>query len=288
MTPRLLGLVLLAAAPAALAQNVLVVEEGKTDQVVRAINLNEPMVVVDGKFRNASGTRFALRKAAAYRTGFIKIADFFIRITHSEDMGDSFSYGIDIFGHLESNTPLKRCFIVLEITSGKDRGLIYNELPDLPAGESRELRIVARLQEKLDDGRFALHVFSDGLELLNSKMSPRYVLQESRKTEELMLKKAPDRPVALDGGKARVAPIYPAALVPRGLAGSARIRCTINSKGEVIATEVVDATHELFGEAAAAAVRQWKFEPAIVDHRYAEATAIVPVDFTPPAAGPAK
>ena len=288
MILRVLGLALLAAVPSAMAQKVLIVQEGKSDQVVRAITDNQAMVEADGKLQPAKGTQFGLRKAAAYRKGMIKIADFFIRITHTDELGVSYSYGIDIFGHLKSSVPLKRCFIVLEITSGKDRGLIFNELPDLPAGESRELRIVAHLQEQLDAGRFTVHVFSDGLELLNSKMNPLYVLQESRKTDELMLKKAPDRPVALDREKARVVPVYPAALVTQGLTGSARVRCTIDPKGEVVDAEVVDATHELFGAAAVAAVRQWKFEPAITDHHYVEATVIIPVNFTPPAAGSAK
>jgi TonB family protein len=199
-------------------------------------------------------------------------------------LGSDIGYGIDIIGHLQSDVPLKHCFIVLEITSGKDRGLIYNELPDLPAGETRELQIVARLQEQLDPGHYVVHVFSDGIELLNSKMPQVYIMQQTRKTDELLLKKAPDRTVALSRDKAPVNPIYPAALVPQGLAGSAKVKCTINAKGEVAAAEVVEASHPLFGEAAVAAVRQWKFEPAIIDHRYVEATVIVPVDFTPPTA----
>jgi len=283
MLTRLLSVALFAVPLVARAQNILVVREGNADQVVRAVNYNQPMVEVDGKFRQASGTQFALRKAAAYRRGFVKVPDFLVRITHTDSLGSDFGYGIDILGHVQSDTALKRCFIVLEITSGKDRGLIYNELPDLPADETREVRVVAHLQEPLDPGRYTIHVFSDGLELLNSKMPQGYIMQQTKKTDELMLMKAPDRNVTLSREKAAIDPVYPAALASQGLVGSAKVKCRISAQGDVMSAEVVEASHPLFGEAAVAAVRQWKFAPAIIDHHYVEATVIVPVDFPAPA-----
>jgi TonB family protein len=102
-------------------------------------------------------------------------------------------------------------------------------------------------------------------------------------TDELMLKKAPDRNVALSRERAAVDPVYPAALVSQGLAGSAQVKCRISAQGDVMSAEVVEASHPLFGEAAVVAVRQWKFAPAIIDHHYVEATVIVPVDFPAPA-----
>jgi TonB family protein len=285
MILRLLWLGLLAAAPAALAQNVFTVLEGNAPQVVRAVAFNQPMIDVDGKLMHSSGTRFALRKAAAYRTGYIKISDFIVRISHLDDLGSDLNYTIEVIGHLQSDVPLKRCFIVLELTAGKNKGFIYNDLPDLPAGETRELRISDRLQERLDVGQYMIHVFSDGLELLNSKMPPLYIMQETRKTEQLMLKKLPDRAVALSRETAAVIPLYPAALEPQALVGSAKVSCRIDAQGDVVSAEVVEATHELFGAAAITAVRQWKFTPAIKDHRYVESTVIIPFQFTPPPTG---
>ena len=285
MILRFLGLALLAAAPAAMAQNLLVVQEGNSTAVVRAIGANGPMIEIDGKLRNASGSTYGFRKAKAYRKGMITITNFAVTISHTDNLGVDYGYGLDAVGHLESSVSLQRCFIVLEITSGKDKGVFYNELPDLPAGEIRELRIVARLRDQVEAGTYQIHIFSDGLELLNSKMPASYLMQESRRTDALILQNTPDHTVALNREKAVVAPVYPAALVAQGLAGSAQVRCTINVRGEVVSAEVAQATQPLFGEAAVAAVRQWKFEPAVKDHHYVEATVIVPVNFAPPPGG---
>ncbi|MES1166448.1 MAG: energy transducer TonB [Pseudomonadota bacterium] len=286
MKLRILCLLLSAAVPAALAQNVLLVKLDSGPQLVRGFSFGNPLIVVDGKETSAAGaTLYSLQKAQAYRKGLIKISELRVTDVRIEDTtgGTIVLYGTDINGHATSDVPLKRCFIVLEIASGLDKGLYVSELVDLEAGRDQKIRVSSRLQERLLDGHYTLHFFSDGLELLNTTMSPDYIAEQTKKTDELMLKRQADHPVRMAAGIAPAVPVYPAELRPQHLAGSAKVSCTINAHGEIVAVAVVDSTHPLFGESLAAAARQWKFEPALKDHQYVESTVIVPFSFKPPA-----
>lgn len=60
----------------------------------------------------------------------------------------------------------------------------------------------------------------------------------------------------------RVAPHYPRLLRKAGIQGNATVSFTVLTDGTVTDTTVTTATHEEFGEATAAALRQWKFRPA--------------------------
>lgn len=56
-------------------------------------------------------------------------------------------------------------------------------------------------------------------------------------------------------------PQYPSALRSSRIEGSVRIRFLIRADGSVSRITVLDATHQLFGDAAAKAVRHWRFHP---------------------------
>ncbi len=64
-----------------------------------------------------------------------------------------------------------------------------------------------------------------------------------------------------------VAPIYPTGLKARGIEGSAKLEYTIDSRGRVVETKVIFASDPAFGEAAAEAVRHWRFKPGQVKGR---------------------
>jgi protein TonB len=286
---------LLAFAPAALAQNIFVSDEGSTPMTVHGIAYGKPLINVDGKIVSGSGIRYALMKskAPAYPPGLVKINGFHVTVSHSDDQGAQTVYPVEITGYLESTVPLKRCFIVYAPNSGLDKGRIFvNELPDLPKGEQRRLDIVCMMQEEIEEKQLDVHIFADGVELLNSRMEQDYIAAETKKTEDLLARRnAPaagpadalpeNRNVAIARAKR---PAYPDALKPKALSGTAKVSCHVDVHGDVVSAVVVDATDPLFGEAAVAAVREWKFEPAVKDHQYVEATAIIPFTFKPPAA----
>lgn len=74
-------------------------------------------------------------------------------------------------------------------------------------------------------------------------------------------------------------PAYPAELIEDGQDGEVRIRATIDEEGRVKEAAVVSASHEAFGEAARAAVQQWRFQPAVRDGRPVLQTIVIPLQF---------
>lgn len=60
---------------------------------------------------------------------------------------------------------------------------------------------------------------------------------------------------------AQMAPLYPPELRRVGVDGEAVIAFVVGTHGRVVSVEIEQATDPAFGEAAAAAVRKWRFEP---------------------------
>jgi TonB family protein len=283
MNIRLLCVALLITAPAAFAQSTFRVLEDDGPHVVRGFSIGLPVFEKDGKMVNGTGTRgFSLGKAAAYGKGFVTISGFTVTCTPNTDQT---IYAGEINGHLQSEVTLKRCFFVLEIKSGLSKGLYATELDEMTAGKSVLLHLIVKLLENLPEGQYEIHIFSDGLEMLNSRMSPDYVAEQTKKTDELIAK-SHDHPVSMSRTVAPVLPVYPAALVAQGLTGMAKVSCTINEKGDVTDVKVVGADNPLFGEALATAARQWKFDPAVKAGQFVESTAVIPFTFKPSAPAP--
>ncbi len=63
----------------------------------------------------------------------------------------------------------------------------------------------------------------------------------------------------------KVVPIYPQEAQDQGLAGDVVLKALINEAGDVTNLEVVQGVHRLLDEAAAAAIKQWKYRPWIVN-----------------------
>ena len=76
--------------------------------------------------------------------------------------------------------------------------------------------------------------------------------------------------------------IYPAELTANLLEGRVKVSCRIDTLGELVSAEVVESNHPAFSEPALAAVRQWKFDPAVKDRHLVESTKIVSLSITPP------
>jgi TonB family protein len=280
---RRLCLGLLALLPALHAQHALIVNEYGTPQVVRAVRYQAPQIGEGDNLRSGRGQPYALSKAAIYRPGFLALRNMQVRTWHLEVVGSTarLNYELEIRADVTSDTDLKNCFLVLDIQSGKDKGIIYLEMPDLRSGQQEQLNYRFPVVEDLEAGRYRIYFFSDGPELLTSQMPPAYVEAQKRKTEEFLLHDQADRTVEV---LRVVPPTYPPALLPGGSAGSAVIRCRIDASGKLIEATVARASDPAFGEAALAAVRQWQFGPAVKDHHYVATTVEVPFDFPAPAA----
>ncbi|HEX9782154.1 MAG TPA: energy transducer TonB [Opitutaceae bacterium] len=268
-------------ATAAFAQKTFVVLENDVAKVVREVRFGSALVEVDGKMRKGSGMRYALRDVAVYGEGFITVLKFEVGTSHMEFIGSGarLNREIEIRGRLSSETALQRCFFVLEITSGRDKGVLFAEIPDLVLGKIEGIYLRFPLADDLDESHYRLHFFSDGLEILYSKMPPGYIEEHKRKTEAFLLRDQPDRaprPVSA------VKPVYPADHLARGTNGTATVRCKIDRRGGVSEAAVLRATDPAFGESAVEAVRQWKFDPAVKNHQHIAVTVDIPFNFKPP------
>lgn len=80
----------------------------------------------------------------------------------------------------------------------------------------------------------------------------------------------PDRVVLMEIGKvsalravSEAQPAYPAALMNLRLAGRVELELVVDENGRVESVTILSATHPLFAEAAAAAVRTWRYHPPV-------------------------
>lgn len=79
--------------------------------------------------------------------------------------------------------------------------------------------------------------------------------------------------------RSRVPPVYPFELRRAGITGSAVIAALLDPQGRVLEVSVVSATETAFGEAAAKAVQQWRFEPARRFGKPVHAWVSAPISF---------
>ncbi|NZA26042.1 energy transducer TonB [Luteimonas sp. SJ-92] len=85
-------------------------------------------------------------------------------------------------------------------------------------------------------------------------------------------------PVAVD----TPAPRYPSAALRRGESGEVLLRVEVAADGRARAVEVVrSSSSRALDRAAVAAVRRWRFQPALHDGRPVAGTVQVPIDFSP-------
>jgi TonB family protein len=79
----------------------------------------------------------------------------------------------------------------------------------------------------------------------------------------------------------KVNPIYPEEAAKKGIEGEVTIEASTDEKGNVVAAKVVpsETPRPLLEEAALAAVRQWKYEPFVVDGKAVGVTFTVTMNF---------
>jgi len=65
----------------------------------------------------------------------------------------------------------------------------------------------------------------------------------------------------------RVMPGYPEESIKKGAKGVTVTELTVNSKGDVVELEVLEAPDEVIKQAVAGAVNQWKFKPTAAEGR---------------------
>lgn len=281
---RLLGLLLAASlvhAPLA-AQHVLIAEHKKKPHIVRRVSRSQPFVEIDGKLVAASGHRFALHKVPEYLPVFVAVRNVKVKTTavQLQGSGSLINNEFRFSANFVSAHDLENVFVALELhfESGEKSIFLY-EIGRLRPDRPRSLDLAAPTSVPLGSGRYQLHLFTNGAEVLHS-LQP-FAYRESM-LDRMIAKRVAGR---ADGPPAPFIgppPEYPSRLEKTNTKGSALVRLRVRTTGAIVDPEIVEASDPAFGEAAVEALRQWRFIPRIKGGRPVDATVNMPIDFVPP------
>ncbi len=182
----------------------------------------------------------------------------------------------------ESSYRMENPFLVLELDMEKaGKRLFFQEIGELTPGHPQWVRVTVALPEQLGAGKFKLHIFTDGFEVFNSQQPWQFregVLNKMVMKRLAGVQDAPPRPFV------GPVPEYPAALRKSHLAGEAVVTVHITRLGVVLDPKLASASDPAFGQAAVAAVGQWRFLPQVKNGHPVETFANMPFTFTAPPA----
>jgi TonB family protein len=280
---RLLGLLLMAGLSAARlsGQNLLYTEHEGQMHLVRGARGIQPLVKVGDKLVAGFGRKFILQKTDEFLPLTVFLRDVDVGTGVINVSGTHVDNSFHFRAIFEAPYELPNVFLVLELETKRDGKVIFlHEVGNLAPHESQLVGVEIPLTGGLGAGRYRLHVFSDGEEMLNSQMSSEY---RDRVLDELIAKRVAAVKDSAPKLFVRAVPEYPAALQKDGRAGAAVIALRIDANGRVHDPAIRSASDPAFGEAAMAAMRLSRFLPRMQDGHPVEAVVEVPVELTPPA-----
>ena len=265
------------------AQSALCVERKGRPAIVRQVRDGVPFVEEHGRLVSAPGDQCTLLPAEEFIPVFVAVRDMSARSVESLTNGGmaSVNHMFEFNARLETPFLLDNVFVVLEMETHEDgKVFVYREVGQLQPRVPRVLQFEAPLRGRLGSGSFQLHVFSDGGEVLHSEQPWEF---RERQLDAMIAKRikgerqSPPRPFV------GPSPAYPEDLLHAGTPGDALVAVRITRTGVVVDPQLLSATTPEFGEAALAAVRQWRFLPRVKDGEAVEAKVNMPFQFRPPA-----
>lgn len=272
-------------AASAQAQQVLAVEHDGAARLVRRVSRGACYVEKDGKLVAArANARAALVDAKEFLPFFVSVSGMrasgsYVEI-EGEGGGAEVNHQMEFHADFESLFRLNDVFLALELELEAGKYIFYHEVGELLPRKRKAISVRVPLSGNLGEGRFTLHLFSEGGELLHSQQPAGFrEAQIDRVVARCVAgeKDAPARPFV------GPAPEYPAALLQQRLSGEAVVVFRVNQRGAVVEPVVQSASRPEFGEAALAAVRLWRFLPRMKEGRPVEAKLGMPFKFDPPA-----
>ncbi len=269
-------------APSLDAQHVLLVEHKKKPHVVRRVSRSQPFVEIDGKLVAASGSRFGLHKVPEYLPVFIAVRDVKVNTAavQVQDTGSLINNEFRFAANFVSAHALEDVFVALELEfeSGEKSIFLY-EIGHLRPNQPRFLDLGAPTSVPLGRGRYKLHLFTNGAEVLHSLQPFSY--RESM-LDRMIARRVEGRPDGPPAPFIGPAPEYPKRLEKTNTKGSAVIRLRVRASGAIVDPEVVEASDPAFGDSAVESLRQWRFLPRIKGGRPVDSTVNMPIEFVPP------
>lgn len=268
------------AAPLA-AQKTLFAELDGKYYPVRRVHRHTPIVEVDGKMVVADGGRFTLMKAEEYLPVFIEVKNLEVKTHHLNMMGATLNRDFLVQATLETPYDLDDVYLVLELSSDlEDKTLFLQEVGKLEPRQFKTISASVRLAFDLGRGKYVLHLFADGQEVLQSKIP--FLARDAvldRMTARRITGVQDAAPTLFTGP----GPEYPRKFLKAKTQGQAIISIRVGANGQVYDPAVKSATDPAFGQSALEAVRLWRFLPRVERGRPVETRVDVPFNFAPPA-----
>ncbi len=263
------------------AQHALCVEYKGKVYPVQKVHRDWVTISVDGKPVQFVAKASALLPVEEYLPVFIAVKEAEAKSTYlSLTSGQAINNDFHFEAEFSSPFALTDVFLVLAMESKNSGKMNFNyEIGNMAPDVPRYVKTLLQLHENIGEGKYGLHLFVGGREVFHSKMPVAY---REAKLDRMILKRiagvtdAPPKPFV------GPAPEYPAALRKTGRNGEVTLTMRISARGAVLDPAVVSASDPAFGEAALAAVRQWRFLPAVKAGRPVETKAQMPFVFTPP------
>ncbi|MDH7515889.1 MAG: energy transducer TonB [Bacteroidota bacterium] len=103
--------------------------------------------------------------------------------------------------------------------------------------------------------------------------------QETERPDSVVTTRPAETVDVLPQAVIRVPPVYPADALASGVEGTVYVQATIDEHGRVVKAVAVASDAPPLMNAAAEAVRKWRFSPAQKEGRPVEATIVIPVRF---------
>ncbi len=282
-TGTLLGVCL--AGPLAAQSRLYIQEPDDKFHAVSKVGGIRPYIMEGGKLAAAKGQRLVLKKVEEYLPVFVAVSDKDSMPTNSSA---DFSYaptnnGVHFSAKFESRDFLEDVFLVLEmVIPNVGNKLFVYEIGRLEAWTPKSFSTDLALGQYMGSGTVVVHLFCAGSEVFTSE-------QPAAEREALLDRMIAKRVTAAKDAAPRPffgsAPEYPAALRSSGLKGEAVVSLRVTAQGAVQDAVVARASEAAFGEAALAAVREWRFVPQVQGGRAVEMKVNIPFAFEPPAAG---
>jgi len=261
------------------AQEALYVKHGSGLALVVAASEGTPLVLDHGKLIDAETHLYVLKKVPEYEPVFVSVSHLQVTQTYVDGSAGDRDHHFLFNGEFTSPYLLEHVFLVLDLSVDKAGRLLFvREVGTIGPHKSRSITLDAPLIGGLGEGKYTMHVFSEGREVLNSMMPWEFREHVLDQMVGERTSGAPDRPPQPFVGPA---PDYPPALRAAKVSGRAVVRIKIGVRGNAMDPTLVSATDPAFGEAALAAIRQWRFLPKIVAGVPAPVTAEFPFAFSP-------
>jgi len=267
----------------AAAQTAFYVEHAGAMRLVRQVKQVVPYVEWQGKMVPVKGEQAILNPAMDYLPFCVEIRE--LKGTFVTTTFGNVPTHFEFEAVFESPVGCENAFLVMEVRPqvGARLGapfLFCYEIGRLRTGIPQRVKGIVGVQGWFGEGaQSTAHVFSDGIEAMNSMQSAEYRAQA-------MTAAIARRVVGVHQANPKLwagfPPRYPDILLQSKITGEATVLFRITRDGFVRDPVLKSATQPAFGEAALAAVKKWRFLPKMEQGEAVETMVEFPFKFSPP------